>query len=231
MNNLVIKVKNITKNFGKLVAVNSICFEVYKGQVFGLLGPNGSGKTTTLSMILSLIRPTSGFVEIFGSNNLDKNKNRIGATLETSNFHPDFSGEKNLKIVALIKDCDYEQIDMVLKKVNLYEVKNKKFKTYSFGMKQRLSIASVLLGNPDVIILDEPTNGLDPPGIIFIRNLIIELKKDGKTVIIASHLLNEMEKVCTHIAILNKGRIIKYGDIKDFKNHFSSLEDAFVKLT
>lgn len=189
--------------------------------VYGLLGPNGSGKTTTLGMLLGVIRPTEGDFCWFGNGQADVNRMKIGALLETPNFYPYLTAEQNLELVAKIKDIDLnadgdsKSIDDILKLVGLSDRRDSKFSTYSLGMKQRLAIGSALLGNPEVLVLDEPTNGLDPQGIAEIRDLIIEIGKTDKTIIIASHILDEIEKVCTHCAILRKGELLQTGTIKD----------------
>ncbi|MFT6503746.1 MAG: ABC-2 type transport system ATP-binding protein [Crocinitomicaceae bacterium] len=192
--------------------------------VYGLLGPNGSGKTTTLGMLLGVIRPTEGDFSWFGNGQEDVNRMKIGALLETPNFYPYLTAEQNLELVAKIKgidlnpesiDTNSKSIDDILELVGLSDRRNSKFSTYSLGMKQRLAIGSALIGNPEVLVLDEPTNGLDPQGIAEIRDLIIEIGKTDKTIIIASHILDEIEKVCTHCAILRKGELLQTGTIKD----------------
>ncbi len=227
----VLEVNQLTKRFGSQTAVNGVSFSVLPGQVFGLLGPNGSGKTTTLSMILSLLEPNEGDVRLFGSEDLQAGRKRMGVTLETAGFLPAYNGEKNLKMAALTKGVDFSEIEPTLRKVDLWDARKKKFKGYSYGMKQRLAIGSALLGNPEVLILDEPTNGLDPHGIIDVRNLIIKLASEGKTIIVASHLLTEMEKVCTDYVILLKGNLIKQGKLSEIMAEYPSLEEAFIQLT
>ena len=215
----VLSVKNLTKKF-KRVVVNNISFEVEKGNVYGLLGPNGSGKSTTFGMLLSTINPTSGEWSWFGNEGTSKESlKKIGAIIEQPNFYPYLSAEKNLKIVAEIKGTPYSRIDEVLALVGLLERKKDTFKTFSLGMKQRLSIASALLNNPDVLILDEPTNGLDPEGIIQIRNLINSIAQQGITIIIASHLLDEIEKTCSHVIILKEGNAIYSGSVEGMSNN------------
>lgn len=227
----VVQVNNLTKRFSSKTAVNDISFEVGQGQIFGLLGPNGSGKTTTFGMILSLLRPTAGSVQLFGSNDLPGSLKRMGILLESANYYPDISAYNNLRVTCAIKNVEYERIDMVLQKVGLLEDKKRKAKEFSLGMKQRLAIAAALLNEPELLIFDEPTNGLDPIGIAEIRELIQELAAEGKTVLIASHLLNEMEKVCTHIAILRAGRILEKGELKILMNGYNNLEEFFMTRT
>ena len=211
----VLSLDKLNKNYGPIRAVNSVSLQVERGWVYGLLGPNGSGKTTTLGMILNVIRPTGGVFSWFGQPASTEQLKKIGAILEAPLFYPYLSGEKNLKIVAQIKDVPYERIDEVLKRVGLLERKDSLFRTYSLGMKQRLAIAAALLPNPDVLILDEPTNGLDPQGIAQIRQLIKAIAAEGTTIILASHLLDEVEKVCSHVGILKSGTLLFSGPVEE----------------
>ena len=211
----ILSINNLTKTYGRVRAVNNLSLTINKGEVFGILGPNGSGKTTTLGMVLDVINKTSGDFLWFGQPNSNEVRKKIGAILETPIFYPYLSAEKNLAIVARIKDAPLENIDKVLQQVGLFERKEDKFRTYSLGMKQRLSIASALLCDPVVMILDEPTNGLDPQGIADIRDLIINIAREGKTIILASHLLDEVQKVCTHFAVLKQGNLIHSGLVED----------------
>ncbi|CAA7193749.1 ABC transporter ATP-binding protein [Chryseobacterium potabilaquae] len=211
----ILSVKNLTKKFKRIV-VNNISFDVEKGNVYGLLGPNGSGKSTTFGMLLSTINPTSGDWYWFGKKGTDSDTlKKIGAIIEQPNFYPYLSAETNLKIVAEIKGTPYPRIDEVLETVGLLERKKDPFKTYSLGMKQRLAIASALLNNPEVLILDEPTNGLDPEGIIQIREIINNIAQQGITIIIASHLLDEIEKICSHVIVLKEGNSIYSGRVDE----------------
>ncbi|HEV7620897.1 MAG TPA: ATP-binding cassette domain-containing protein [Flavisolibacter sp.] len=211
----VLTVNNITKFYGSIQALNNVSFEVPEGSVFGILGPNGSGKTTLLGIVMDVLKPSSGSFQFLGKPASADLRKDIGTLLETPNFYHYLSGERNLRIAAEIKEKGLNEIDDVLKKVNLYERRTSKFSTYSLGMKQRLAIASCLLGNPKVLVFDEPTNGLDPVGIAEIRDLIRLLAKEGKTIIMASHLLDEVEKVCTHVAILKKGTLLTAGHVDD----------------
>lgn len=214
----ILEVKNLSKKF-KHIAVDNISFDVEKGNVYGLLGPNGSGKSTTFGMLLSTINPTSGSWKWFGKNGTDTDTlKRIGAIIEQPNFYPYLSAEKNLQIVATIKGVPYSRIDEVLEVVNLLARKKDAFKNYSLGMKQRLAIASALLANPEVLILDEPTNGLDPEGIIQIREIINKIGKSGTTIIVASHLLDEVEKICSHVIVLKQGAAIYSGSVDAMSN-------------
>lgn len=214
----ILEVKNLTKKF-KQIAVNNISFDVEKGNVYGLLGPNGSGKSTTFGMLLSTINPTSGNWKWFGKEGTDtETLKRIGAIIEQPNFYPYLSAEKNLQIVATIKGVPEQRIDQVLETVNLLGRKKDAFSSYSLGMKQRLAIASALLANPEVLILDEPTNGLDPEGIIQIRDIINSIAKSGTTIIVASHLLDEIEKICSHVIVLKHGTAIYSGSVDAMSN-------------
>lgn len=209
----ILSVHNLSKNFGKIQAVDQLSIEVNRGEVFGLLGPNGSGKSTTLGMLLDLVKPVSGKFEWFGQKPSKESRKKIGSVIETPNFFPYLSAEQNLKIVADIRGLDYDDIPRVLQLVSLYERRSSRFKTFSFGMKQRLAVASALLGHPEVMILDEPTNGLDPQGIAQMRELILQVASEGITIILASHLLDEVQKVCTHVAVLSKGKKLFSGEV------------------
>ncbi|PHR17007.1 MAG: ABC transporter ATP-binding protein [Fluviicola sp.] len=215
MGEKVLSIKSLSKNYKSFAAVNDISFDVERQMVFGLLGPNGSGKTTTLGMLMGVIRPSGGDFSWFENGQNDENRKRIGSLLETPNFYPYLTAKQNLEIVAKIKGVDSPDaaIESVLKTVGLYDRRDSKFRTYSLGMKQRLAIGSTLLGDPEVLVLDEPTNGLDPQGIAEIRELIIRIGKSGKTIIIASHILDEIQKICTHCAILRKGKLLQVSTI------------------
>ena len=215
MSSTILQINKLSKKYKDVLALNNLSLKVEKGTVFGLLGPNGSGKTTTLGILLGVLRKSAGSYSWFGNGDAAENRLRIGALLETPNFYPYLTAIQNLKIVAKIKKIDHpiDRIESVLKVVNLYDRRNSNFKTYSLGMKQRLAIAGALLNDPEVLVLDEPTNGLDPQGIAEIRELIIKISKEGKTIIIASHMLDEIEKVCTHVAILKFGNLIRQGTI------------------
>lgn len=211
----VLSIKGLSKNYKDFAAVKSISFDVEQEMVFGLLGPNGSGKTTTLGMLMGVIRPSGGEFSWFDNGQKDENRRRIGSLLETPNFYPYLTAWQNLEVVAKIKGIDSpkETIDRVLKIVGLSNRSDSKFKTFSLGMKQRLAIGATLLGDPEVLVLDEPTNGLDPQGIAEIRELIIRIGKSGKTIVIASHILDEIQKVCTHAAILRDGKLLQVSTI------------------
>jgi len=212
----VLSITELSKNYGKIKALQKVSFDVPPQTVFGILGPNGSGKTTLLGIIMDVLKATSGsFSWVGGESGSAEQRKKIGTLLETPNFYHYLSAERNLKIVARIKGRGEEDISEVLKTVNLYERKDSKFSTYSLGMKQRLAIAAALLGNPSILVFDEPTNGLDPAGIAEIRELIKELNRKGKTIIMASHILDEVEKVCTHVAIIQKGVLKTVGSVKE----------------
>ena len=213
--NSILSIRSITKFYGRIRALHEVSFEVPPGSVFGVLGPNGSGKTTLLGIVMDVLKASRGQYSWFGAPPAEDQRRKIGTLLETPNFYHYLSGERNLRIAAAIKGQGNEDIPRVLKMVNLSERKDSKFSTYSLGMKQRLAIASCLLGNPQVLVFDEPTNGLDPVGIAETRQLIRDLSKEGKTILLASHLLDEVEKVCTHVAILQKGQLLMAGDVNE----------------
>ena len=212
---IILALNNITKFYGKIRALDHVSFEVPEGSVFGILGPNGSGKTTLLGIVTDVLKATAGSYSWFGETPSEKQRRQLGTLLETPNFYHYLSGQRNLQITAAIKEKQADDIPRVLDLVRLTERKHSKFSTYSLGMKQRLAIASCLLGNPPVLVFDEPTNGLDPAGIAEIRQMIRQLAKEGKTIILASHLLDEVEKVCTHVAILQKGQLITAGNVNE----------------
>ncbi len=220
----VLNVQQLSKTYGSIRAVDSLSFEVKKGSVFGILGPNGSGKTTTLGMLSSAIHPISGNFEWFGKTPTAETRKNIGILLEKPNFYDYLSAINNLKIVADIRSLSYDLIEPSLKMVSLWERRNSKFKTYSLGMKQRLAIASAVMGDPDVLILDEPTNGLDPTGIAEVRDLIRNLAGQGKTIVLASHLLDEVQKVCTDLLVMKRGKRIFIGNMDDLSRTEAQLE-------
>jgi ABC-type multidrug transport system ATPase subunit len=215
----IIEATALTKRYGRrTLAVDGISFRVEKGQVFGFLGPNGSGKTTTIGMLLDIINPTSGDIRLFdqyGRDELHTARRRIGATLETPNFYPYLSGYENLRVVARIKEIPESRIAGALDAVGLASRGRDQFRKYSLGMKQRLAIAGAMMGDPELVILDEPANGLDPEGMREIRDIIHNLASDGRTIFVSSHLLNEVERTCTHVAIIKQGRIVHQGSIAE----------------
>ncbi|MDT0559525.1 ATP-binding cassette domain-containing protein [Ichthyenterobacterium sp. W332] len=212
----ILTINNLTKKFGYLTAVKDLSFTINKGNVYGILGPNGSGKSTTLGIVLNVVNKTEGNFHWFDGNTTTHDAlKKVGAIIERPNFYPYMSAYENLKLVCKIKGIDYSKIDEKLEIVGLEERKNSKFKTYSLGMKQRLAIASALLNDPEILILDEPTNGLDPQGIHQIRSLIKDIAKDGTTILLASHLLDEVEKVCSHVVVLRKGEKLYSGRVDE----------------
>ncbi|MGL5381558.1 ABC transporter ATP-binding protein [Clostridium sp.] len=233
----VLEVKQLTKQYKDIFAVNQINMNVKKGKIYGFLGPNGAGKSTTIRMILGLIRKDNGSIEFFGKQ-FEKDKmnilKKVGALIEQPSYYSHLNAYDNMKIITLLKNGDIKEIDNILKTVGLLDVRNKKVSKFSLGMKQRLAIGLALINNPEIIILDEPTNGLDPFGRIEIRDLLRQLADDyNKTIIISSHILNEMENLVDDVGIINKGKMIYEGSLKELKNSnedCTNLEDIFIKL-
>ncbi|ASZ09529.1 ABC transporter ATP-binding protein [Chitinophaga pendula] len=211
----ILSLHNISKRYGPVQALSDVSFEVPSGAVFGILGPNGSGKTTLLGIITDVLKADQGSFTLFGQQGSATQRRQIGTLLETANFYHYLSGYQNLRIAALVKQRNETDIPRVLELAGLTARQQSAFKTYSLGMKQRLAIAAALLGDPQVLILDEPTNGLDPVGIAEVRELIQRLAESGKTIIMASHLLDEVEKVCSHVAILRKGQLLLSGAVNE----------------
>ncbi|WP_439132772.1 ABC transporter ATP-binding protein [Polaribacter sp.] len=202
----ILSLKNLDKKYGNVHAVNNLSFDIQKGNVYGILGPNGSGKSTTLGIILNVVNRTSGEFSWFdGKLSTHEALKKVGAIIERPNFYPYMTATQNLALICKIKGISTEKIDEKLAIVNLFERRNSKFKTFSLGMKQRLAIASALLNDPEILILDEPTNGLDPQGIHEIRQIIKKIAANGTTILLASHLLDEVEKVCSHVVVIRKG--------------------------
>jgi len=212
----ILSLNNLDKKFGKIHAVNNLSFDIKKGNVYGILGPNGSGKSTTLGIILNVVNATSGNFSWFdGSLSTHEALKKVGAIIERPNFYPYMTAIQNLKLVCKIKGIPFTKIEEKLKTVNLYKRKDSKFKTFSLGMKQRLAIASALLNDPEILILDEPTNGLDPQGIHEIRKIIKDIAGKGTTILLASHLLDEVEKVCTHVVVIREGVKLYSGTVDE----------------
>ncbi|QCX00756.1 ATP-binding cassette domain-containing protein [Aggregatimonas sangjinii] len=210
----ILSVQHLTKKYGSLTAVKDLSFEIQKGNVYGILGPNGSGKSTTLGIVLNVVNRTAGEFSWFdGSIDTHTALKKVGAIIERPNFYPYMSAVQNLKLVCKIKEVAHDKVDEKLELVGLLDRKHSKFRTYSLGMKQRLAIASALLNDPEILILDEPTNGLDPQGIHQIREIIKKIASQGTTILLASHLLDEVEKVCTHVVILRKGEKLYSGRV------------------
>ncbi len=221
----ILSLNNLDKKFGRIHAVNNLSFDIQKGNVYGILGPNGSGKSTTLGIILNVVNKTSGSFSWFGGTaSTHEALKRVGAIIERPNFYPYMSAIENLKLVCKIKEISFDKIEEKLKDVNLYERRNSKFRTYSLGMKQRLAIASALLNDPEILILDEPTNGLDPQGIHEIRSIIKQITVNGTTILLASHLLDEVEKVCTHVIVIRQGKKLYSGSVDEMTSSYGILE-------
>ena len=221
----ILKISNLHKKFRKVHAVNNVSLEIKKGNVYGILGPNGSGKSTTLGIVLNVVNKTSGDFEWFGGKVATHDAlKKVGAIIERPNFYPYMTAKENLELVCKIKGTPFSKVDEKLELVGLLERKNDKFKTYSLGMKQRLAIASALLNDPEILILDEPTNGLDPQGIRQIRDIIKVIASQGTTILLASHLLDEVEKVCTHVVVLRKGEMLYQGTVHNMIENNSFFE-------
>ncbi|WP_438966762.1 ABC transporter ATP-binding protein [Flavobacterium sp.] len=223
----ILSIKQLNKVFNKRIhAVNNVSFEIKKGNVYGILGPNGSGKSTTLGIVLNVVNKTSGEFSWFnGTLETHEALKKVGAIIERPNFYPYMTAQENLELVCKIKDIPFEKVLEKLELVGLLERKDSKFKTFSLGMKQRLAIASALLNNPEILILDEPTNGLDPQGIRQIRDIIKLIASQGTTILLASHLLDEVEKVCSHVVVLRYGKMMYEGLVDEM-----SKNDGFFEL-
>lgn len=209
MEQTLLQLNQLSKSYGRLKAVDQLSITIKKGNVYGLLGPNGSGKSTTLGMVLDVVNPSGGSFEWYqGTLNTHQALKKIGAIIERPNFYPYMTALQNLNLICKIKQCSTATIKEKLELVGLWDRKDSKFRTYSLGMKQRLAIAAALVNNPELLILDEPTNGLDPEGIHQIRALITKIAKEGTTILLASHLLDEVEKVCNKVIVLKNG--VKY---------------------
>ena len=222
----ILKITNLNKIFNrKLHAVKNVSFEIKKGNVYGILGPNGSGKSTTLGIVLNVVNKSSGEFEWFeGKSNTHEALKKVGAIIERPNFYPYMTAKENLDLVCKIKGTPFSKVEEKLELVGLLERKNDKFKTFSLGMKQRLAIASALLNDPEILILDEPTNGLDPQGIRQIRDIIRIIASKGTTILLASHLLDEVEKVCSHVVVLQKGVMLYQGSVHNMIENNSFFE-------
>jgi ABC-2 type transport system ATP-binding protein len=229
----ILTLNNLTKKFGSLTAVNELSFTIEKGNVYGILGPNGSGKSTTLGIVLNVVNKTSGDFHWFDGNTSTHNAlKKVGAIIEHPNFYPYMTAVQNLQLVCKIKEVSEAKISEKLELVGLLDRKDSKFKTFSLGMKQRLAIASALLNDPEILILDEPTNGLDPQGIHQIREIIKTIASQGTTILLASHLLDEVEKVCSHVVILRHGVSLYSGSVDGMNasNGFLTMQSANMEL-
>lgn len=236
MNNTILEIKNLSKKSGSSYRVRNLSMSIPKSCVYGFLGPNGAGKTTTLKMILGLIKKDAGEIKMFGEDVSAKNLlallHKTGSLIENPGGYPHLSGLENMQIIAKLKGVNETEIEKALKTVRLYEQKDKKLGAYSLGMKQRLGIAMALLGDPKLLILDEPSNGLDPAGIMEIRNLITSLPKErGMTVLISSHLLNEIEQMADYVGIIHKGQMLYQGKLSELESTGKNLEQIFLELT
>lgn len=222
----ILTIKNLNKVYNKYVhAVKNLSLEIHKGNVYGILGPNGSGKSTTLGIVLNVVNKTSGEYSWFGGTiETHEALKKVGAIIERPNFYPNMTAKENLELVCKIKNIDYSKVQEKLALVGLFDRQNSKFNTFSLGMKQRLAIASALLNDPEILILDEPTNGLDPQGIHQIRDIIKLIASQGTTILLASHLLDEVEKVCSHVLVLRKGEILYSGPVDEMTNNQSYFE-------
>jgi ABC-2 type transport system ATP-binding protein len=228
----VLRTSGLRKQFGNVTAVQDVSIGVQRGDVFGFLGPNGSGKTTTVAMVLGLITPTAGNVELFGETTREgryRALHRVGSIIESPAFYPFLSGWDNLRVVAKLRHVPEARIPEVLTQVYLSDRAHRKYSAYSLGMKQRLAIGAALLNNPELLMLDEPTNGLDPEGMVEVRNLILQLAAEGKTIFLCSHLLAEVQQVCTRVAFINRGLIVKQGTTEDLlragNSHYIEVND------
>ncbi len=221
----ILKIENLHKRFGHVHAVNNVSLEIYKGNVYGILGPNGSGKSTTLGIVLNVVNKTSGNYSWFGGSvETHEALKKVGAIIERPNFYPYMTAQENLELVCKIKSIDPQKVFEKLEIVGLMDRKDSKFRTFSLGMKQRLAIASALLNDPEILILDEPTNGLDPQGIHQIRDIIRQIAANGTTILLASHLLDEVEKVCSHVLVLLKGQVLYSGKVDGISANESFFE-------
>ena len=221
----ILTINNLTKKYGYITAVKNLTFNIEKGNIYGILGPNGSGKSTTLGVVLNVVNKTSGNFSWYGGKlSTHQALKKVGAIIERPNFYPYMTAHQNLKLVCKIKGVDNDRIDEKLKIVDLLDRRNHMFKTFSLGMKQRLAIASALLNNPEILILDEPTNGLDPQGIHQVREIIKEIANNGTTILLASHLLDEVEKVCTHVVVLRKGEKLYSGRVDEMISSYGFFE-------
>lgn len=221
----ILSINNLTKKFGNITAIKNLTFSINKGNVYGILGPNGSGKSTTLGIVLNVVNKTSGDFSWFdGTVTTHDALKKVGAIIERPNFYPYMTALQNLKLVCKIKGVEISRIEEKLKIVNLWDRRHSKFQTFSLGMKQRLAIASALLNNPEILILDEPTNGLDPQGIHQIRQIIKDIAAEGTTILLASHLLDEVEKVCSHVVVLRHGEKLYSGRVDEMINSYGFFE-------
>ena len=229
----VVTVSSLTKRFGEVVAVDDLTFSLRKGTVTGFLGPNGAGKTTTLRLLLGLAEPTAGEALVFGRRyrELENPARRIGAVLESSDFHPGRSGRDHLRALALAAEIAPDRVEEVLKLVELDAAASRRVRTYSLGMRQRLSLAAALLGDPELLVLDEPANGLDPAGVHWLRRFLRRFAEQGRTVLVSSHMLAEAAQTVDHVVIIDHGRLVTTGQLQELTEDGRTLEDVFLALT
>ena len=227
----VLHIENLSKSYGRIQALDNLSLTIESGNIYGILGPNGSGKTTTLGIILDILKADSGSYSWFGGIDNTKARLKIGAILETPNFYPYLNAVDNLDIIRRIKGVNHVNYDELLGQVNLAHRKKSSFRTYSLGMKQRLAIAATLIGDPEVVIFDEPTNGLDPQGIAEVRSILHEVADSGRTVIMASHILDEVEKICSHVAIIKSGKLLATGPVGSILSNEVTIEVAATDMS
>ena len=229
----VVAVSSLTKRYGELVAVDDLTFSLQAGTITGFLGPNGAGKTTTLRLLLGLAEPTSGEALVFGRRyrELDRPSRRVGAVLESSDFHPGRSGRDHLRALALAAEIPWDRVEEVLALVEIEAAAEKRVKTYSLGMRQRLGLAGALLGDPELLVLDEPANGLDPAGVHWLRRFLRRFAEQGRTVLVSSHMLAEAAQTVDHVVIIDRGRRVTSGRLDEITERGRSLEDVFLQLT
>jgi ABC-2 type transport system ATP-binding protein len=231
--NVVLSCRALTKRYGELVAVDGATFSLERGTVTGFLGPNGAGKTTTLRLLLGLAEPTAGEALVFGRRyrDLEQQIRRIGAVLESTDYHPSRNGRDHLRALALAAGLPVERVDQVLELVELNKVAGRRVRTYSLGMRQRLGVAAALLGDPELLILDEPANGLDPAGVRWLRTFLRRLAAEGRTVLVSSHLLAEVAQTVDQVLIIDHGRLLAQGSLDELTGDGRSLEDVYLELT
>jgi ABC-2 type transport system ATP-binding protein len=218
MNELVVQTDGLTKRYGDRLAVDAVSMTVRRGEVYGFLGPNGAGKTTTLRMMLGLIRPTAGTASVLGlPAGRSEVTERVGALIEGPGFFPYLSGRDNLRVLARARGLDPQAVEGALERVDLTDRGDDKYKRYSLGMKQRLGVAAALMGDPELIVLDEPTNGLDPAGMADMRALVVSLAKGGQTVLLSSHLLAEVQEICDRVGVINGGRLLRESTVAELR--------------
>jgi ABC-2 type transport system ATP-binding protein len=229
----VVSISSLTKRFGEVVAVDDVTFSLDAGTVTGFLGPNGAGKTTTLRVLLGLADPTAGEALVFGRryHELDQPARRIGAVLESNDFHPGRSGRDHLRMLALAAEIPHGRVQEVLALVEIDAASDRRVKTYSLGMRQRLGLAAALLGDPELLVLDEPANGLDPAGVRWLRTFLRRFAQQGGTVVVASHLLAEVTQAVDQVVIIDRGRLVTIAAIDELTDSGRTLEDAYLDLT